>query len=116
MSVINLINTAYAHGNESVGFDYGMMGDFGGIGMFGGALFMILFWLLVLFCIFVLIKAFGDSRADVKRFQGDKVEKVYICSECGFEYKENGLMVKCKKLCKEKNCNLDIIKHGKRGK
>jgi len=40
-------------------------------------------------------------------------EKIYICSECGYEYKEKEWAIKCQKWCAEhKSCNLEIIKHG----
>ncbi len=40
--------------------------------------------------------------------------KAYICSECGYEYKEKEWAEKCQKWCSEhKSCNLEIIKHGK---
>jgi hypothetical protein len=41
-----------------------------------------------------------------------KSNKLYRCSECGFEYKEKEWAEKCELWCREhKSCNLEIVKH-----
>lgn len=38
--------------------------------------------------------------------------KVFVCPECGFKYKEREWAEKCQTWCKEnKTCNVEIIKH-----
>lgn len=42
----------------------------------------------------------------------DTSEKVFVCPECGFSYKDKDWAQKCVAWCKEhKSCNLDIIEH-----
>ncbi|MDP3779006.1 MAG: hypothetical protein Q8R30_03135 [bacterium] len=42
----------------------------------------------------------------------DKLEKVFVCPECGLEYKDAEWAKKCAMWCKEHHsCNLEIIKH-----
>jgi len=105
------INVASAHGD---GFD--TVGGSGHEMMMGGVgwLWMILcflFWvvvlgLLILGAVYLYKMVFQKNK---------KSNKVYICSECGYEYEEKEWAVKCQNWCKEhKSCNLDIIKHGKK--
>lgn len=40
-------------------------------------------------------------------------EKLFVCSECGYQYKEKKLAQDCQKWCREHDsCNLEIIKYG----
>lgn len=42
----------------------------------------------------------------------DKTEKVFVCPECGFAYREAGWAKKCAAWCKEhRSCNLLITAH-----
>lgn len=41
-------------------------------------------------------------------------KKIYVCTECGYEYEEKEWAIKCQNWCREnKSCNLEIIKHGR---
>jgi len=111
----NLINTALAHTGDADGVDFhhgfGMMGDWGWFGMASGWLFMILFWALVILAIVALVK--WIQQAGGGRDGVEKAEKIYVCKECGYEYKDKEWALKCEEWCREhKSCNLDIIKHG----
>lgn len=68
-------------------------------------------WILIaLICpISMMLMMVGMNRKD----EGDKESKVFVCSECGYQYKEAELAKRCSAWCKEHNsCNLEIIKHG----
>lgn len=40
-------------------------------------------------------------------------EKLFVCSECGYQYKEKKLAQDCQRWCQEHNsCNLEIVKYG----
>lgn len=42
----------------------------------------------------------------------NKTEKLFVCAECGLEYKDAEWAKKCAAWCKEhQSCNMDIIKH-----
>lgn len=121
------MNIALAHtadGGEVDAFaahhGFGMMGDFGWTGMFFGWTLMILFWALVILAIVALVKYISrggyNSREDdrtIRSKASNSSGKTYVCSECGYEYKEKEWALKCQKWCAEnKSCNMDIIKHG----
>lgn len=42
----------------------------------------------------------------------EKINKLFVCPECGLSYKEVDWAKKCAAWCKEhKTCNMEIIKH-----
>lgn len=62
--------------------------------------------LLVLLCPLSMLFMVGMHRDD------NKAEKLFVCTECGLEYKDAEWAKKCTAWCKEhQSCNLDIIKH-----
>ena len=125
--MFNLISTALAHTaeNEEInsfvahhGFE--MMDSFGFTGIFFGWTVVILFWALVILAIIALVKyinrgGYGsgiDKSTSAMNTTKDS-EKIYVCHECGYEYKEKEWAIKCQKWCGEhKSCNINIIKYG----
>lgn len=119
---MSFINTVYAHGGDadetSDNHITGMMSNFGGGAMAFGSIFMILFWVLVIFVVFALIKYVVGNKKNSSKISGieAKKNKIYTCVECGYEYAEKEWAIKCQNWCREKkSCNLEIIKHGKPG-
>ena len=120
MDFLNFTNTVYAHGIEQgervVNYGDGMMGGTSWFGMTGGGIIMLLFWVLVGLGFFVLLKYLftgNKNSTKAKSITENDSDEVYICPECGYEYKEKEWAKKCEKWCREtRSCNLDIIKHG----
>ena len=109
---------AFAHSGEAPGgagflgcHSFGIMS--GRMGWLFGS-FGLIFWLLVfVLAVFGVVALAGVIRGGKIR---SKTEKVYVCGECGYEYKDKEWMEKCQRWCREhKSCNIDIIKHGSPG-
>jgi hypothetical protein len=104
------INVASAHGDgfdSAVGAHHEMMTNISWSWMILGFLFWALVLVLVVLGIIYLYKLIFKRNKESK--------KVFICSECGYEYEEKEWAIKCQNWCKEnKSCNLNIIKHGKK--
>lgn len=128
--MLNFTNRVLAHTIENGEVDlqtehhgFGMMGnlDWGWSGMFFGWLIMILFWAVIVLSIVALVKYISngryENRGNDKRVKDNSYDslgkKIYVCPECGYEYKEKDWATKCQKWCSlHKSCNIDIIKHG----
>lgn len=64
--------------------------------------------LLLLACPLSMVLMMTTMNHDEK-----KQEKVFVCSECDYQYTESEWAKKCSAWCKEHNsCNLEITKHG----
>jgi len=114
--MLNIINIASAHGAEvSDFFDHSMMGNYGMISVIIEWFLMFLFWALVILGIIALVKFIVENGKNnlKKSVSKTKIKKIYICTECGYEYEEKEWAIKCQEWCKEhQSCNLEIIEHG----
>jgi len=100
-------NIALAHTEESA---QGIHDSFAMSEMMGnfGWFFMILFWALVILGAIALIKYVAGNGE-----KKDSGSKIYMCSECEYEFNEKQWAEKCQKWCAEHHsCSLDIIRHG----